>query len=237
MYEAVSTHRTGVVAHVVGKIIPEHVNEPTVSGGNVHRGPTVRALGHQFEADRVKWPIVGVPRPYLVLGGPPEVHATPGVRTEHCDPVRFVSRLDDRWLGPVQRTPIDVLEVNSEHFATGHERGVQPCLAVCRPQQHHEQYVPRRRFVPRRLLRKVHGPLGARVRIEHQHRAPGRVRHESVMVVFSGPRTVRQDVLQARRGLTAAVVRGISRRRYIDIERLVRRLRHKWTGDSDYTCT
>jgi len=130
LYEAVSTHRTGGVANVVSKVILEHVNEPPVAGGHVHRCSAVPALGNQPEADRVERTEVRVPRPYLVLGGSPEVHATSGVCAEHGDPVRFVTHLDDGRLDGVQPAPVDVLEVDGEHLATGHERGVQPRLAV-----------------------------------------------------------------------------------------------------------
>lgn len=99
LYEAVSAHRTSGIAHVVGKVVPEHVNKSTVAGGHVHRGPAVPALGHQMKADRMKRAVVSVPHPYLVLGWPPEVHPATGVRTEHGDLVRFVSHLDDGRLG------------------------------------------------------------------------------------------------------------------------------------------
>jgi hypothetical protein len=237
LYEGVSAHRTGGIAHVIGKVVSEHVNESTVAGGHMHRGPAVPAFGHELKANLVERAKVGVPRPYLVLGGPSEVHPATGVGAEHGDLVRFMSHLDYGRLGRIQRTPVNVLEVDGEHLATGNERGVHPRLSVRQLQLHHEQYVPRRRFESRRLMREVHGPLCARVRVHHQHSAPSRVRHESVMVAISGSRAVRRNVLQARRGL-GTVVRGTGLYR-LDFERLVRRLRRVMSTreENDYTLT
>lgn len=217
-HHGVRAQRPGAVAHVVGEVVGQHENEAAVAGRHVHGGPAVVAHGHQPDAGRMERE-VDVPRPYLVLGGPPEVHVADRVRAEHRDAVRLAAHLDHGRPGG-RGALVDVLQVHRVHAAAGHERDVERGAPVVRAQQHHEHDVARGAG-RRRPFREVDGPLDARVRVEHQHRAAARVRHERVVAAVRGPRLERHQVLQTQR---VPAVSASAEPLGLDLERPVRRL-------------